>query len=403
MLVGYLENINSDRKIIEQSSLRMDILYFLDYDIDETIPWHSTLSRTRKLYGEEVFLGFFRDILRKCVKEGLVHGKMQAIDSAYIKANASMDSIVERSKKYFDEITENEDEDSTPKKPVKYNERYVSKTDPDARVSQKPRKPAALNHLGIISVDTASHIICGAAVDFADKRDSETTEKITGQTIENLQENNIVMEEVLADKNYSSGETYKYLERKNITAYIPVTGNYKALREGFTYNKEEDSYVCNKGIKLSYRGLELASDRKAGKKVYSSGTRDCKGCIQKAECCKKDRYKRLRTSIDKPYYDAAHERMKTEEGKRRIRLRAVTVEPVLGTLLNFRRMKKVYTRGNELAHKQLLMAAAAYNLKKLMKHSGLKAAKGMFVFLDEIWIWLEYRLFNNKLLLPQPA
>ena len=28
MLVGYLENICSDRKIIEQSSLRMDVLYF---------------------------------------------------------------------------------------------------------------------------------------------------------------------------------------------------------------------------------------------------------------------------------------------------------------------------------------------------------------------------------------
>jgi transposase len=67
MLVGFIENINSDRKIIENSSLRLDILYFIGYDIDEPLPWHSTLSRTRKLYGEEVFLGFFRDILRKCV------------------------------------------------------------------------------------------------------------------------------------------------------------------------------------------------------------------------------------------------------------------------------------------------------------------------------------------------
>jgi hypothetical protein len=44
----------------------------------------------------------------------MVNGRIQAIDSAFIKANASMDSIVEKelkfnSKKYFDEITQNEE------------------------------------------------------------------------------------------------------------------------------------------------------------------------------------------------------------------------------------------------------------------------------------------------------
>ncbi|MCL6221013.1 transposase, partial [Zunongwangia pacifica] len=34
-LVGYLENIISDRKLIEHCSMRLDILYFIGYDIDE--------------------------------------------------------------------------------------------------------------------------------------------------------------------------------------------------------------------------------------------------------------------------------------------------------------------------------------------------------------------------------
>lgn len=55
MLIGYMENIASDRKIVEQASMRLDMLYFLNYDIDESLPWHSTLSRTRKLYGKELF------------------------------------------------------------------------------------------------------------------------------------------------------------------------------------------------------------------------------------------------------------------------------------------------------------------------------------------------------------
>nr|WP_246067775.1 transposase [Changchengzhania lutea] len=44
--MGYLENIISDRDLISHCSLCLDILYFLGYDIDEELPWHSTISRT---------------------------------------------------------------------------------------------------------------------------------------------------------------------------------------------------------------------------------------------------------------------------------------------------------------------------------------------------------------------
>ena len=96
ILVGYLENLNSDRKIIAHCGMRLDILFFLGYDMDEELPWHSTISRTRQLYGEEVFKEVFQKILSLCVQKGMLSGKRQAIDSAYIKANASMDSLVEK-------------------------------------------------------------------------------------------------------------------------------------------------------------------------------------------------------------------------------------------------------------------------------------------------------------------
>jgi len=41
MLVGYLENMNSDRRIVGTSGMRMDILYFLGYDLGEELPWHA--------------------------------------------------------------------------------------------------------------------------------------------------------------------------------------------------------------------------------------------------------------------------------------------------------------------------------------------------------------------------
>src|SRR5829696_8180546 len=96
MLIGYLENLGSDRRIITTVSIRLDMLYFLGYDIDEELPWHSTLSRTRQLYGEELFKQLFKDVLKQCIDKGMVAGKRQAMDSAPVKANATMDSLVEK-------------------------------------------------------------------------------------------------------------------------------------------------------------------------------------------------------------------------------------------------------------------------------------------------------------------
>ena len=117
MLIGYLENIPSDRKIVEQVGMRLDMLYFLNYNIDEPLPWHSTLSRTRKLYGEELFLKVFNHILELCIKTGMVDGRTQAIDSTLIKANASMASLSVNLKiagqEYYNKLKNNSDEGNT--------------------------------------------------------------------------------------------------------------------------------------------------------------------------------------------------------------------------------------------------------------------------------------------------
>ena len=93
MLVGYLENITSDRKLMAHCAMRMDILFFLGYNIDEPLPWHSTLSRTRNLLPDTVFTEAFERVLAMCIEAGMVSGHTQAIDSAPVKANASMDSL----------------------------------------------------------------------------------------------------------------------------------------------------------------------------------------------------------------------------------------------------------------------------------------------------------------------
>lgn len=94
LLTGYLENITSDRKLVEHCSMRMDVLYFLGFDIDEELPWHSTISRTRQLYPIALFETLFNKVFTLCINAGMVSGHTQVVDSAPIKANASIESVI---------------------------------------------------------------------------------------------------------------------------------------------------------------------------------------------------------------------------------------------------------------------------------------------------------------------
>ena len=413
ILVGYLENLNSDRKIMNHASMRLDILFFIGYDIDEELPWHSTLSRTRGLYGEEVFKQLFKKVLSLCVSKGMVSGKRQAVDSAYIKANASLDSLLEKeilsdSDAYTDELNENDESpktiSATKKKEVEShhtwkaeaykgqprgnrnreneldesgntirpkflsNHTHYSKTDADARISVKPGKPRQLNYSAQTSVDTRSHVITNMMADFSDKRDSQSLPEALKQTNENLLENNLQLEEVLADTGYSSATALKYLKENNITGYIPNFGQYKNTREGFIYNKEQDQYQCIRGNEAILPFKKIATSHDGSQmKVYRSSNKHCKDCPLRASCIGKSDFKAITESIDKPLYDEMHERLKTPKAKRLKKQRSSTVEPVLGTLINFMGMRRVWTRGIKNANKFMLGAATAYNLKKWMR------------------------------------
>ena len=96
VLVGRLENLVSDRRLVEHCALRLDILLFLGYEVDEELPWHSTISRTRQLFPAAVFELLFDHVFAQCVARGLVAGDTQAVDSAPVKANASLDSLCEK-------------------------------------------------------------------------------------------------------------------------------------------------------------------------------------------------------------------------------------------------------------------------------------------------------------------
>jgi len=419
-LVGYLENIISDRDLIVHSSMRLDILYFVGYDIDEELPWHSTISRTRQLYPEKVFEEVFTKVLTMCVEKGMVSGHTQAIDSAPVKANASMDSLelkvpkedleahlrnirhisamdkedkpirkakTNKALKEQQEITASDeelqaiksrnkkwkkDQDQRPgagNKGSKYtsNKTHYSPTDPDARISVKPGKARKLNFMSQLSVDTGHHVITDIMACHADKKDNQYLQDITKRLKLRLHEQGLIWRNYVADTGYSSGENYAFLEQEGLQSYIPPHGTYKGGPEGFTYNKEKDYWICPQHKIIPFTKVFYEGQNQNKKKEYRSSKQVCIGCPIRSTCLKKSQEKRITITYYREEYERNIARVNSKQGRYMKAKRQSTVEPVFGTLTQFMGLRKINTIGIKQANKVMHLSAMAYNLKKYLK------------------------------------
>lgn len=236
-------------------------------------------------------------------------------------------------------------------------------------MSVKPGKATALNYLGEVSVDTASHVITHIQAFPANKRDSQCLPAVIEGLVNTMSQHSICVEEIIADKGFSSGEALKALEDKNIAGYIPNRGQFKFIKKGFTYDRQKDHYTCAANKILSYRGTYETLPGVFNKE-YRADRKGCKECVLKGQCSAyQKKGTRLTDTVDRAYYEKMHIRMQTEKAKIVMKKRQSTVEPVIGTLVNYLGMKKVNTKGLVQANKCVTLSAVAYNLKKLLRWS----------------------------------
>jgi hypothetical protein len=151
-------------------------------------------------------------------------------------------------------------------------------------VAVKPGKPRQLNYLSQVSVDSASHVITQIQADYADKRDSQCLPSLLFGTISALKQHGLLVEEVLADAGYTSGEALSALEEQNVVGYIPNCGQYKPNRESFTYYRDGDYYLCSQGVKLPFKGIKGSRGAAYQMKEYRSSSKDCSTCPLRSKC-----------------------------------------------------------------------------------------------------------------------
>ena len=382
-------------------------MYFIDHDIGEIVPDHSTICKTRKRIPREIFEKVFTHILKMCVDAGLVSGKTQSIDSAYINANASLErmeevKLVDRDhdeylqevfgqdlpeeftiadkvgrvnklqkdliryaegrKKKYDKLYGTKQKN---KRRTFSNATHRSSTDPDARVAKKSGKPRMLCYTSTMSVDTQENVITNISAEHSSHKDSQILIKNTKQTMSRLEEVGLELESLLADAGFSSGENYAMLEELGIEAYIPLHGTYSTHREHFKYDGRRNGFICRGGQVLKPSYTKWSDGRK--QVAYTSSKKICDKCPLREECVNRKGIKQIMSTRYKKEYERMIKRLKSKEGKLMNRLRMHTVEPVFGSLQQYYGLRRMSVRGRNNASKVMLMSAATFNLKKWVK------------------------------------
>src|ERR1700723_482222 len=96
LLVGYFEGIDSERGIAWRTADSLALRSFLGFELGQSTPDHSTISRTRRLIDVETHRKVFLWVLGMLTEEGLLKGSTVAIDGTTLEANAALRSIVRR-------------------------------------------------------------------------------------------------------------------------------------------------------------------------------------------------------------------------------------------------------------------------------------------------------------------
>jgi transposase len=96
LFVGYFEGIESERGLEWRCADSLSLRTFLGVQMNERVPDHSSLSRMRSRLEGEVYDEVFRLVLGIVEAKGLLRGKVAGVDSTYLRADASMKTIVRK-------------------------------------------------------------------------------------------------------------------------------------------------------------------------------------------------------------------------------------------------------------------------------------------------------------------
>lgn len=368
LMVGFLEDLPSERAIAARCGDSLMIRCFLGYDLDEDTPHHSSFTVIRQRLSKEVYQAVFDIILEGLRGHGLLRGKNLGIDSSVMEANASLRALENRNtgEAYWDYVkrlalqagVDAEDVSAVRRfdkqRPGRKtsNKEWVNPNDPDAKVAQA--KDGATDMLykpeNVVDLDTG--VILSAEVRKADEGDTEG----------------------LAERAITAAALVEAIrEETSAAAQEPVP----ALTATLTADKGYDCVA------------ELEAIQESGiKTVISDPLRNRR--LDKLDPSQQAVVRRARRSVTSGY------------GKRLLRRRGMHIERSFAHILDQGGMRRATLRGQRNLDKRYKIAAATYNLSQLMRHlfgigtskqAAAQVLRWLFNFVFACWRWL-YALFS---------
>jgi len=358
LLVGYFEGIDSERGIAWRTADSLALRSFLGFELSQSTPDHSTISRTRRLIDVETHRKVFLWVLGMLAEEGLLKGNTVSVDGTTLEANAALRSIVRRDNgQGYDDFLKGLAKESgidTPtreqlakldrkRKKKGNNDDWKNPHDPDAQITKMKDGRTHLAHKAEHAVDLETGAVLAVTLQPATAGDTNTLHETLTQCGEHIRE-------VAADTDNKAEQ------------WNPEGPAELVLDKGYHSN---DVLIVLKEV--------------AVRSYCSEPDRGRRNWIGKEE--------------EKSAVYQNRRRIRGERGKRLLRQRGERVERSFAHMYETGAMRRTHLRRHDNIIKRLLIHAGAFNLGLVMrKISGFETPRGLqgrlhalLFFIQRLW------------------
>jgi transposase len=345
LMVGYFEGIDSERGIAWRASDSLSIRSFVRVALDEAIPDHSTISRTRRLIDVETHQTVFQWVLQILAESNLLKGNTIGVDATTLEANAALRSIVRRDTgEQYDEFLVRLAKESGIETPTREelakldrkrkkkgsNEEWQHPHDPDARITKMKDGRTHLAHKAEHAVDMETGAIVAVTVQAADEGDTSTIVETVAQAGEQI------------------AETAAETNNEEVGERVNPEGPREIVTDKGYHSKKVVSDLGDAGVRT------YCAEPQRGRQRWNGQQREQQAVY------------------------ANRRRVRGERGKRLLRQRGEKLERWNEHLYDRGGMRRVHLRGRNNILKRLVVHAGAANLGLLMrKLFGVGTPKGL--------------------------
>jgi transposase len=334
LMVGYFEGIDSERGIAWRASDSLSIRSFVRIALDESVPDHSTISRTRRLMDVETHQAVFQWVLAVLAEKKLLKGNTIGVDATTLEANAALRSIVRRDTgERYEEFLIRLAKESGIETPTREqlakldrkrakkgsNDDWTHPHDPDARITKMKDGRTHLAHKAEHAVDMETGAIVAVTLHGADEGDTETIQETVAEAGERITT-------VVADS-----------DSKQVTQQVSADGPHEVVTDKGYHSRAVVSEMAEWGLRT------YCSEPNRGRQRWPDRQREQQAVY------------------------ANRRRIRGERGRRLLRQRGEKLERWNQHLYDRGGMRRVHLRGRENILKRLVVHSGAANLGLLMR------------------------------------